>query len=1583
MITTGTIKNIYRTFVLIIMSLAVQTAWGAYNPVTPLPEDTWTNHKATAFSSGSGTQADPWLISTPEELAFLAYQVTNNKSINSVSCKSAYYSLTADLDLKDYIWVPIGNLSTGSGNSFNGNFEGNGHVIKNMMLKWEVTNSTQAIGLFSTLYNGAIVQNLILDNAYIYNKATVTSPTADRLVAPFAGAIQQNTKIQNVIVKNTKVEVAEAYNQNSRWMLFGGFIAKALNKSDNYNLSNIYVDTDIDITGMTINKEEAVYSSLFIPEYYSNIKSAPKNIYLKGSILASAALTKVGPVFGTNLPSSSTYKSTWQLDNSNTYQYTTDAGTTKTDLTLTNAGGVSVASFDNSSFNTYAKENDLSSWSGSVDDPILRKVIFPEFTKTRDESIRNNRENVCTVTLEDEETGNYSYEWYLDDVKQESATTKTLTVTSTNKVINGKVKITNDSGYDYTLGFTVDPLYYSIDLYADEYAGGDGTADNPYRIIDDLQLAKLARDVNNGNKFNGTYFKLGADITLDKALWLPISQWDDSDSKFGGKFDGDGHTISNMHLQWEASPSKWVNWGLFGSIMGTADNIENYASVTNLIMENAVAEMNPNGTMSGQGLNVGIVSGELYPYAEISNIILKGCRITDNENEYSTTVSNHRIGGIVGNVEAQDEINSFRIFNISADTEVDVFVNATTNSKQFNISSGIGRSNFKTYTDAVKIFPKNIYLHGTAVKTMSSSTTNLYCGTMFGRNQNLTPTTAQQETWYYSFETTALNNVLGTYLDFTDDNAKIFQSLVNKYITDNSLDDKLLWSYDSENKYYFGSIDLTATTDAKYTVSAPAGSYEWYLSSDKVNWTKVESGISEGTNVVEIPYQEYNQYVYAKSPTGISKVLTIPALRIEAVKLNHEEDSKDYSVSVVNSLWGNDNSNLDVSYSWYINYDSSNETNTPVSTGYSYTYEGSDAIKDRISCHIVVTYNGKTIADSWVGNSRIIYLCPDGVTIGDKTYAAGNDDNDGLTPDFPKLTWQGAYAALSEEGSWDENKIVLMGTSDYNATFSTTAPYKGFAITANLSDDNLMGDYSTWKTKVDNSKLNRNTTISGKHGAVDYKGVIEMKEKGNGGGLGLFGDTRFEYITFKHRGGSYDIIFCQYNNLEMGKGLIMSGFPDSPGYGTLDGAKTTSLQIFGGFNNDNRFYPLNTEELIGQMEESMPHGREGFTMTFLSGHYSAICVGGRQTRNDLNGLMGTANMPVKCTITMDIDRDWNDAQNTQGVHYDAGIIMAGNHEGAMFGDVDIIVKRGHVGRLVNGTLGAYRDVNTTINAPYNTYMGRASIKLDPRKDSNGKYIDSDIVVTELYGGSCGRGFDDGKPVDNPFYGYGKVVINGGTFKYLGTASDLSNILRGVFGAGAGGTNGIGDGENHTSDRRIGYWSGNIMIFGDYNTAKSNLLTYNCYNADTHTYTVINPLDTKTEVEINGGVFGTSDKPIDGVYAGGSGYMAPGLWSSGNSIPSPEGGNIYGKKGTKVVSMTINGGDFYCENGVFAGGRGTNVYYETKSYGGTASDYDKLGQIFGNVEMKINGGNFYCPVFGGGYGVADAKLKDTETVNTLS
>lgn len=485
----------------------------------------------------------------------------------------------------------------------------------------------------------------------------------------------------------------------------------------------------------------------------------------------------------------------------------------------------------------------------------------------------------------------------------------------------------------------------------------------------------------------------------------------------------------------------------------------------------------------------------------------------------------------------------------------------------------------------------------------------------------------------------------------------------------------------------------------------------------------------------------------------------------------------------------------------------------------------------------------------------------------------------------------------------------------------------------------------------------------------------------------------------------------------MGKGIKMEGFKDNAiNYGTIDGAVTTPMQIFRGFNNDGRFSPMDTKDKIAAFEASMPHGKEGFSITIKSGFYSSICVGGRQTitqdtnGNQLNGVMGTPNQPIKCTITMDIDREWNDKNNetktidnkSRKSDYDAGIILAGNHEGAMYADVDIIIKSGKVARIVNGTLGAQRPFTleykgNTYHVPMNTFMGRANITLDPEHSVNNTTEEKNarVIVTELYGGSMGRGHDGKVTINNPFYGNSTITINGGTFKILPEKNtEKDKILCGIFGAGAGGMNGIGygkdDAKTHTQDQSIAYWNEtkDVMLYSPYSEEKvkdkSNLVSYHCYNAGNYTYTDVNPLKTNTQIIINGGIFGSKAETIDGIYAGGSGYMSRGLWTSAIAIPSKTGGNVYGSKEGTAVSLTINGGEFYCENGSFAGGRGTNWYYSTNPYGGNASDYTALGQTYGNVALNINGGIFHCPIFGGGYGVANARLyKTTDNISTLS
>lgn len=1126
--------------------------------------------------------------------------------------------------------------------------------------------------------------------------------------------------------------------------------------------------------------------------------------------------------------------------------------------------------------------------------------------------------------------------------------------------------------------------YCSIDIYADSYAGGDGSKTNPYEIATAEQLAKLARDVNNGNTFRGKYFKLTADIDLSGGIWMPIGKYynygNGKNRLFFGKFDGNGHVIKNMHIQWEdADDNAKSVWGLFSTLQGESST--NLTTVTNLIIENATVEKKRDFSPNGSDYYVGVVAGEIYPNTELSNIIIHGSKITDNDETYELNRET-KIGGIAGNVQNE---GTYRIFNIAADTKINMLKNTSVFNGEVYIAQGFGRFSYDMKGEGSTIEPTNIYIYGKEFN-IDNSRADIKKGGITANCKNEDNAKKYASTWYYSQDVTGGKN-LGTKVDaatFAND----FVDKANKLITTKSLEeDKLNWSYTSGTGFNFGSTKLTVKRDYNTTITAETvkgnaanEKYFWYTSTDKKNWTLQNK--NNPYNNFSISLTDFDQYVYAvledsSSQSGVAK---IEARKVDAV-MKHKENT--IYIDINNNIWDN-NDNLNVTYSWVKN---------DVEVSNDSTFEKSSLIStDKLSCNVIVTTkDGVELLNKWlVYTKSVVYLCPAGATgttaEGNKiSYNQGDDSNDGQTPETAVRTWKGAYSKLEKNGSWDDNTIVLMGMSDKDVTNNGNDGFT--SVTFNTS--------SEWENKKSTSPFFKNTTITGSWDGVNYKGIIEMY----GGhdrnhSLPIYGDTRFQYLTFNRNNNNenYDILYCQFYNLEMGEGIQMTNYKNMfSGDGTIKGAFSTSFQIFGGFMDDNRFSPLSTEGNLKKMDDALPHGREGFKIKIKSGHYSSICVGGRQTVENRNGVMGSPNMPIKCTIDVDIDRKFNNNHNENNSTLDVAIVLAGNHEGAMVGDVDIIIKSGKIGRVVNGSLGARRETinnNVHYNAPYNTYMGRANILIDPaQSESNNKNTDvnSRVEITEIYGGSTGRGFQDREWVENPFYGYSSITIKGGTF-LIPTNCKSEEIFSGIYGAGAGGMNGIGDDTNHTTDDRIPYWTNSstksVMAFGNYNAAKANLCMYNCYNADTHTYTEVDPRLTHNKIIIEGGIFGSETRKIDGIYAGGSGYMSSDLWTT-NGKPSKDGGNIYGKAGETVASLTINGGEFYCKNGIFAGGRGTDYFYSLDQKGGNADDYTELGKIYGNVELTINGGIFHCPVFGGGYGVADAKRLNSSDINTLN
>lgn len=104
---------------------------------------------------------------------------------------------------------------------------------------------------------------------------------------------------------------------------------------------------------------------------------------------------------------------------------------------------------------------------------------------------------------------------------------------------------------------------------------GAGTENAPYLIDTFEDLAALRDAVNDGNNQNGTYFKMTANIDLGSAEtpWTSIGYGGKS---FTGTFDGAGHTISGLYLNFSSIDTyQDQGLGLFTYVRqgGTVENL--------------------------------------------------------------------------------------------------------------------------------------------------------------------------------------------------------------------------------------------------------------------------------------------------------------------------------------------------------------------------------------------------------------------------------------------------------------------------------------------------------------------------------------------------------------------------------------------------------------------------------------------------------------------------------------------------------------------------------------------------------------------------------------------------------------------------------------------------------------------------------------------------------------------------------------------------------------------------------------------------------------------------------------------------
>lgn len=171
------------------------------------------------LSGGSGTQDDPWLISTAADLKALADYINSG---NAADCDADadvcggignfhgyYFKQTADIDLQGAAWDPIG-YSDESHFYFSGHYDGGNHVIRNAVSSGITDNGYTLAGIFGSVYFGSI------SNLHIENVEFSAEGNNNQAFAGGLAGIVLDSEIANCSVSNSKLSSSRAPSNNNR-----------------------------------------------------------------------------------------------------------------------------------------------------------------------------------------------------------------------------------------------------------------------------------------------------------------------------------------------------------------------------------------------------------------------------------------------------------------------------------------------------------------------------------------------------------------------------------------------------------------------------------------------------------------------------------------------------------------------------------------------------------------------------------------------------------------------------------------------------------------------------------------------------------------------------------------------------------------------------------------------------------------------------------------------------------------------------------------------------------------------------------------------------------------------------------------------------------------------------------------------------------------------------------------------------------------------------------------------------------------------------------------------------------------------
>jgi urease accessory protein UreF len=637
------------------------------------------------FQGGAGIPSSPYQISSAAQLQNLAYAMQA-----LAGAQTAYYVLTANINLSGLISPVIGSSSY----PFKGNFNGNGYTISNY--------STTAQGTYAGLFgyvSGATIQNLTLDvglvsSAYSYvggligyanglvDISNVSVTLATGVTGPgFVGGLagQLNVTAGSVV---TGCSVTGAGSVSGSAQYVGGF-AGALNTGTLlYSYSTVAVSSNFNSASAAVGGLLG-YNSGTVSDSYSTgavtdstvnagnvgglVGTNPGTINLQSystSTVSAAGTnsTDVGGLVGYNSGTINQAYSTGSVSG-NTYvgglvgysSSTITQSYSSSPVTGANdVGGLvgGVAGTTTDSYATGAVTANAGSMAGGGIGYLSSGNVTHLYSSGAVTGTSTSKGGLVGVN------GSTLYAGFWDTttsglgtsaagVGEATAFMQTLaTYTAAGWDFGGVWQMAGGGGAYPILQWQQPQSQLSV---ASLFAGGSGTASAPYQISTVLQLQNMAYALEQDPSAQSSYYELTANINLSGAMSPVIGN---ASYPFRGNFNGQGYAITNYNLTGQATYA-----GLFGYVAGAT--LSNFSLSASAVSD---AGFNYVGTVVGYGsgvLNISGVSVTLSGAVTGAQFVggfagqlngsvgsnISGCGVSGSG---SVTSSNSYVGGFAG-----------------------------------------------------------------------------------------------------------------------------------------------------------------------------------------------------------------------------------------------------------------------------------------------------------------------------------------------------------------------------------------------------------------------------------------------------------------------------------------------------------------------------------------------------------------------------------------------------------------------------------------------------------------------------------------------------------------------------------------------------------------------------------------------------------------------------------------------------------------------------------------------------------------------------------------------------------------------